>query len=61
MPITKPQPAAPNAKLRAEINKSLEAALAEADRDGYVTLEEAERKADALLKELDATRAKSTR
>lgn len=47
----------PNAKLRAEINASLEAAIAEADRVGYVSVEEADRRAEGLLARLDADAA----
>lgn len=54
MSITKSPQLVPNTKLRAEINASLEAAIAEAERVGYVSLEEADRKAEELLKRLDA-------
>jgi hypothetical protein len=54
MSITKSPQLVPNTKLRAEINASLEAAMAEAERVGYVSLEEADRKAEELLKRLDA-------
>lgn len=52
MSITKSPQLVPNPKLRAKINASLEAAIAEAERVGYVSLEEADRKAEELLKRL---------
>jgi hypothetical protein len=52
MSIAKPREVVPTPKLKAEINASLEAAVAEAERGGYVSLEEAERRADLLLKKL---------
>jgi len=54
MSMPKSAQPAPTPKLRAEINASLEAAIAEAERVGYVSLEEADRKAEELLKRLDA-------
>jgi len=53
MSIPKSPQIAPNPKLRAEINASLDAAIAEAERVGYVSLEEADRRAEELLKKLD--------
>jgi hypothetical protein len=60
MSTTKSPQLAPNPKLRAEINASLEAAIAEAERIGYVSLEEADRRAEELLKRLDTKSGERT-
>jgi hypothetical protein len=60
MSMTKSPQLAPTPKLRAEINASLEAAIAEAERVGYVSLEEADRRAEELLKRLEAEFAERT-
>lgn len=60
MPMTKSPQVAPSPKLRAEINASLEAAIEEAERVGYISLEEADRRAEDLLKRLDAEFAGQT-
>jgi hypothetical protein len=54
MSMPKTPQAVPDPKLRAKINASLDAAIVEADRFGYVSLEEADRRAAALLRKLDA-------